>query len=149
MRHLIRKLRALGSFGLAWAVGFAAFAGVAMLAISVADPSSIDADQSPFAIAAAMGFVGLVSGVAFGAVLGFAEKRKKILELSVMRVAAWGAIGAAALPLLTGMQDKLAIITSPLGALFAAGTVAAVKRLERRDMERLETPRLSSNQLSS
>ena len=120
-----------------------------MLAIWVADPSSIDANESPFAIASAMGFVGLVSGVAFGAVLGFAEKRKKILELSVMRVAAWGALGAAALPLLTGMQDKLAILTSPLGALFAAGTVAAVKRLERREGEFLDGTRAAFKQLTS
>lgn len=77
-----------------------------------------------------VGFVGLVSGVCFGLLLSFAESRRTIVDLSLIRVAIWGILGSAALPLLTGMQNHLILFTCPLGAAFAAATVAIARRAE-------------------
>lgn len=43
-----------------------------------------------------------------------------------------GLMGSAALPLLTTMQNSVLLNTVPLGALFAAATVALARRADRK-----------------
>ena len=102
--------------------------------IGIVDPDSIDPGEEPIRIGAIVGLLGLISGLAFASVLAFTERHKKLIHLSLTRVAVWGMIGGAAFPLLTTMVDKLALITGGLGALFAAGTVAIARSAERREV---------------
>ena len=88
------------------------------------------AGESPFVIAPIVRLIGFVSGVGFGIILSFAERRKTILELSLSRVAMWGILGSAALPLLTGMENTLIFVVCPLGAVFASVSVAIARKAE-------------------
>ncbi len=119
--------------GLTWGTLWAAIGYAVALVIGVIDSHSIDPGERPIVMGAIIGFVGLVSGVAFGILLSFAESRKTIRDLSLRRVAMWGILGSAALPLLTGMQDGLVFVTFPLGAAFATASVAIARRAELHD----------------
>jgi len=132
MNTVLRRLRGVIGVGLTWGVMWAALTVALGLVMRFTIPGSIDPGEGELLIGAMVGFVGLVSGVCFGLLLSFAEKRKTIVDLSLVRVAIWGILGSAALPLLTGMQDKLILITCPLGAVFAAGTVAMARSGELR-----------------
>lgn len=133
MNPLLRKLRGVMGIGLTWGILWAAIAAAVGLVIRITIPGSFDPGDA--GIPLAMGVVGFVSGVGFGILLSFAESRKTILDLSLSRVAMWGVLGSAALPLLTGMEDKLLFLTCPLGAIFAAGSLAIARRAELRDSD--------------
>lgn len=124
--------------GVTWAVGWAIVMFIIGSIIGVVDPDSIDAGEEPWRMAAIVAFVGFLSGTAFAAIFASAERRRKIRELSVLRSAVWGALGGAVLPLLTSMNDSILTNTMPLGALFAAGTVAIARRAALREPEPLE-----------
>lgn len=143
MRSLLHKLRGLMGIGLTWGVSWAAIGTVVALVIGVVDPTSLDPGESILGMGLAVGGLGLVSGVGFGVVLAFTEKQKMLVELSLPRVALWGALGAAAFPLLTSMNDILVFVTCPLGALFAASSVAIARAATVRDSE--SAPLLSSD----
>ena len=61
--------------------------------------------------------------------LALLERHKTVAQLSLLRVALWGAIAAAAFPLLTARVDQI-LWLSPIGALLAAGSVAMARRAE-------------------
>ena len=62
----------------------------------------------------------------------------ELLAPKARRAALWGALGGAALPLLTTMNDSVLVNTIPLGAIFAASTVAIVRRAALREAEQVE-----------
>jgi fucose permease len=132
MKRFLRKLRGVLGTGLTWGVLWAAIGLAVGLIIGVADPDSIDPGEEPVVIAGFVGIVGFVSGVTFGTILSIAEGRKSILDLSLSRAALWGILGSAVLPLVAGKIDQL-IITCPLGALFAMGSVAIARRAQLHD----------------
>lgn len=137
MTSFLRKLRGIVSIGLTWGTlwGFLMF--LTGLIIGIVDPDSIDPGESPVVIGAILGGMGLVCGALFGILLSVAERRKTIAELSVVRAGVWGAIAAAA-PLLLGPgPNGMVVILCPLGAAFAAGSVALARRADRREPERL------------
>lgn len=133
MNNLFRKLRGLMGIGLTWGTLWALITATVGLVIGVTVPGSIDPGENPIVMGAIVGLIGLVSGVGFGIILSFAEGRKTILELSLSRAAMWGILGAAALPLLTGMENKLLFIVCPLGAVFASVSVAIARKTELHD----------------
>ena len=130
MKTLFRKLRGAVGIGLTWGILWAVIGYSVSLVIGFFDPDSIDPGESPMFLGAILGVVGFVSGVAFGAVLSLIERKKTILDLSLSRVAIWGIIGSAALPLLTSMNNSLILFTCPLGAVFAAASVAIGRKGE-------------------
>lgn len=149
MNNLLRKLRGMLGMGLTWAVGWTIVMFMIGTIISIVDPDSIDPGEEPWRMAGIIALAGFLSGAAFAAIFASAERRRKIRELSVLRSAFWGALGGAALPLLTSVNDSVLSTTMPLGALFAASTVAIARRAALREpegTERLtaddETPRL-------
>ena len=87
-----------------------------------------------------MGIYGLVSGIGFGALLSIGEGRKTILDLTLGRVAVWGVLGSALVPLLflsmfeggTSVADILGamLTTACLGGTFAPGSVAIARRAQ-------------------
>ena len=50
------------------------------------------------------------------------------------RVAAWGVVGGALVPLLTDVANSQVIWTSPLGAVLATSALAIARRAERRQL---------------
>ena len=93
-------------------------------------------------VAAIWAVWGVVSGAAFAIALAIAERRRNLAELSTLRVAIWGAVGANFLPLgyfavvLTQKSDVallgpfaiVASVCTMLGAGAAAGTLALARR---------------------
>jgi hypothetical protein len=86
---------------------------------------------------------GAVSGAAFAVVLMIAERRHSLAELSMLRIATWGAIGAAVVPVAFlamalaeyGLEDVAWVRTAlviglaaGLGAVCAIGTLALARR---------------------
>ena len=130
MKPFLRKLR--GALGIAatWGVSWAAIGAALSIIVGIVDPPSIDAGEGPLRIGAIFAAVGAISGFAFGLVMSFAERRRSS-ELSIGRAALWGALGAAALPLLTTMNNSILIFVGPLGAAFAAASVALARRSSR------------------
>ena len=86
---------------------------------------------------------GAVSGAAFAVVLMIAERRHSLAELSMLRIASWGAIGAAVVPVAFlamalaeyGLEDVAWVrsalvigLATGLGAVCAIGTLALARR---------------------
>ena len=129
MTTLLRRLRGLLGVGLSWAILWALVIFAIGTVIGIFDPASIDAGEEPWRMALTIvAPVGFVSGLLFGGLLMGAEGKKSIRELSLWRVALWGAIGGALLPLLTPMNDAVLFNTVPLGAIASTLTVALARR---------------------
>ena len=123
--------------GITWAVGWAILMFIIGNIIGLIDPTQIDEGEEPWRLALMVGTVGLISGSVFALIFSSAERRKRIRDLSVLRASFWGALGGAALPLLTTMNDAVLFNTVPLGAIFAASTVAIARRAALREPEEL------------
>jgi hypothetical protein len=127
MKGFLRRRRGIIGTGLAWAVGgIAAFSG--LLALRGA-PWEIILTSIPTGA-----WMGFVCGSAFAGILIVTERRRKLEDLSLRRVALWGAIGGF---LVTGAVNLLfagalfwpAIVTvSLLSSGLASGTVAVAKK---------------------
>jgi nitrate/nitrite transporter NarK len=138
MTNLLRMLRGMLGMGITWAVGWAMVMFLIGTIIGIVDPDSIDPGEEPWRMAGVIAVVGFLSGTAFAAIFASAERRRKIRDLSVLRSAFWGALGGAVLPLVTSMNDAVLANTMPLGALFAATTVAIARRAALREPEQLD-----------
>ncbi len=142
MNKLLRKLRGLAGVGLTWGTLWAGIGAGIGLVIGVVRPEVWESTNPILEWAIGMGLYGLVSGVGFGSLLSFGEGRKTILDLSLGRVAAWGILGSAAVPLLFGMLGTFdldtttadvvgaMLVTGFLGGTFAPGAVAIARRAE-------------------
>lgn len=80
----LRRVRGAVGMGLTWAI---VWAPVAVLIGLIVDPTDSMDEMWPM-IGALPGFLG---GVVFSAVLGFAANRRKLSDLSIRKVALWGA----------------------------------------------------------
>jgi hypothetical protein len=138
MGELLRKLRGLMGVGLTWGILWAMVVAAIGVVIGVVDPDSIDPGESPLIAGAIVGFQGFVAGVGFGILLSFAETRKTILDLSLIRVAIWGLLASVALPFLTGMPIGMLWFVCLLGAASASASVAIARRSELLEPERRE-----------
>lgn len=128
MNDLVRRLRGALGIGVTWGVLWAAIGLVLGFVVGVVRPDQIDAGEGPGKVAAVLGLVGFLSGLGFSALIAVAERRRTIRELSLGRVALWGLLGAAAIPLLTGADASVGLITGPMGALFATTSVVTARR---------------------
>ena len=134
MKPWLKRVRAAGAMGLMWA---AVWAPVGVLVGLVIDPRGA-MDEMWFLV---FGYPGLLGGVVFSGVLAMQERKRRVTELSVPRVGAWGAVAGllvGTLPFLLGTATGRV----PLGALFgavvgsttllsalsAAGTVAIARK---------------------
>ena len=134
MRQWPRRVRGALLMGLTWAV---VWGPIAVLVGLLVDPDG-SMDEMWVAIGALPGFVG---GVVFATVLGIAARRRRIGELSLSRVAAWGAAAGllvGVLPFLVGEPDTerplwlLALVVVGAITLLSAGSAAASLALARR-----------------
>jgi hypothetical protein len=135
--------------GITWGVGWAIVLFIIGTIIGVVDPDSIDPGEEPWRMAGLVGGVGFLSGVVFTGLFSWIENRKSLRNLSVTRAAIWGALGGAALPLLTTMNDVVIFNTMPLGAIFAASTVAIARRAALREPEAVDLLEPTTRRLPS
>jgi hypothetical protein len=112
MKPWLKRIRAAGVMGLMWA---AVWAPVGVLVGLVIDPHGA-MDEMWFLV---FGYPGFLGGVVFSGVLAMRERKRRVDELSVRRVGAWGAVAGllvGTLPFLLGTPTGRV----PLGALFGA-----------------------------
>jgi hypothetical protein len=114
--------------GITWAVLWALIFFLIGTIIGVVDPDSIDPGEEPHRIAGIGAIFGFISGLFFSALLATGDRHKKIRDLSMGRAALWGLLGTAAFPLLTPVDNSMALIFGPIGAALAAGMVAVAKK---------------------
>jgi len=137
-----RRVRGLLGVGVTWGISWAGIGAIVGLVAGVVSPDAGTLANAVFEWAVGMGLYGFVSGVGFGEVLATVERRKALADLSLPRVATWGVLGSAAVPLLFGLlgtfepgtttKDVLEamLLTSFLGGTFAAASVAVARRAE-------------------
>jgi hypothetical protein len=133
----LRRIRGALLMGLIWAV---VWAPLGLLVGMIVDP---DGSMDEPWIAAGT-YPGFIAGVLFSIVLGIAARRRRLEDLSMRRVTAWGALAGGvlgALPFLLGdvnpnVNAGLLITifmsaTTLLSAGSAAGSLALARRAER------------------
>jgi hypothetical protein len=126
--NVVRRIRGAIGIGVKWGVLWAAIGALTVVLIGLFRPGDIDAGEGPSRAAAVFALVGFLSGLGFAGLLSLAERRRTIHELSLARVALWGFLGAALIPILMGADRSMGFITGSLGALFAAASVATARR---------------------
>lgn len=96
-----RRLRGIVGTALVWAVAWTV-GGVAVTIgalLARTSPSTLRFWITALTSASVIWTIwGGVSGAAFASVLAIAERRRRVADLSMRRVAAWGALGGAAVP---------------------------------------------------
>lgn len=118
----LRRVRAAVGMGITWAVAWALLGlGIELVHNIWPNPIGALVDIWPAALALPAFF----GGLAFSAVLGIAGRHRRFDELSLPRIAAWGALGGVLLGLIPG-----ALVAAGSGSVAeAAAVVGAVTLL--------------------
>lgn len=127
MNKIVGDIRRLLGIGLIWGILWAALAIIIGTVIGVIRPDDIDPGEEPIVLAPMIGLVGFSCGAVFGSLLSIVERRKTIRELPLVRVAMWGILVSAALPLVMGKGIPEMLVTGPVGAVSAMASVAIVQ----------------------
>lgn len=137
MKKWLRRIRAAFVMGLVWAI---VWAPVGIFIGMIVDPDG-SMDEPWVLVGTLPGFLG---GVVFSAVLGIAARRRRLNELSLLRVGAWGAVAGLLVGLLPFVLGDLnprvpvwlpVVVTGSvtlLSAVSAAASLALARRAERR-----------------
>jgi hypothetical protein len=131
----LRKIRGILSMAVLWSAGFVAFWFLLGTIIRLVDPPSIDPGEGPFEMAPLFAALGAIAGTVFGVTLSLGERKRTLAELKLSRMALWGAIGGAAMPLVLGKPLGNLAVFAPLGALLATGSLALARRAMRTELE--------------
>ncbi|MBM4188860.1 MAG: hypothetical protein FJ206_16265 [Gemmatimonadetes bacterium] len=127
----MRRIRGAIGIGLAWAAAWFG-AGMALLLVV-----GIGAADVPFPLF--FGLLGFLAGATFSGLLGVLARRRRFDQLSLPRVAAWGALGGVLLAgvvyLSAGPGAEL-LVLGPVfalaGAISATATLALARGEDRR-----------------
>ena len=134
---LLRRLRGIIGAAISWAVIWLPV-GIVLLLVRPANSAAQN-----LRLLTVWELWGACSGVVFAIVLAVAERNHILSELSLMRVTAWGAVGAIALPIfltvaarlrwtLTASDWLLAAIVLGVGATLGAVCAAVTFSLAQR-----------------
>lgn len=105
----LRRLRGAVGIGLTWAVGAALVGGGIELIHNIwPNPLGAAFDIWP----AVLAYPALLGGMAFSAVLGIAGRRRRFDELSVARMALWGATGGVLVSLVPAALVGVGLATT-------------------------------------
>jgi hypothetical protein len=141
MKKWLRRIRAALLMGLTWAV---VWLPAGLLLGLVLDPDgSMD---EPWIVVGT--YPGFLAGVVFSIVLGIAARRRKLDDLSVAKVAGWGAVAGliiGSLPFVLGDQGPdakrvwllpVVVISSItlLSAVSAAGSLVLARKSAKREL---------------
>jgi peptidoglycan/LPS O-acetylase OafA/YrhL len=138
MKAFLRRLRGVVKTGLMWAVGSVAFFSGFLALVGRSDGILI---SIPYF--ASFGFI--VGGV-FAGILSMTERHRRLEDLSLRRVALWGAIGGLLVTVAFNLVNAgtvywQALLTiSLLSAGLSSGTVALAKRADRKLIEGDDEP---------
>ena len=138
MKGFLRRLRGIIGTALTWAVGFVAFFGLTR--ILAGDWSVLSASG-----VTSLAIVGFLMGSVFSGILILIEGRRSLLDLSLKRVALWGAVGSLmVLGVFTLLSGTIAWDIW-VGAILAtaglsSGSVALAQRSERTLLEADDEP---------
>jgi len=139
---MFRRIRGLLGTGVTWGTLWAGIGAAVGAVIGFISPELWAVGNPVLDWAVGMGLYGLVSGIGFGTVLTLTEGRHTLRDLSLPRVAVWGVLGSAAVPVLFGALGmfpmsttawdviQAMLLTSVLGGTFAPGAVAIARRAE-------------------
>lgn len=127
MNQLPGPARGVLGIGLTWGTLWAVLAVSAIPVIGAVDPAQIDQGEGPRDLVSLIGLAGFICGLAFSSLLFIAEQRRTILGLPLIRVAIWGSLVSAAVPLVMGKGIPEMLVTVPLGAVSAMVSVAVVR----------------------
>lgn len=124
-----RRIRGATGMGLIWAL---AWFGAGMILLLIVGP---DAADVPFPLF--FGLLGFLAGLTFSGILALFDGRRRIEEMSLPRLAAWGAAGGLLLATVFSVAAGLATELIGLGPIFAlagaasaAGSLALARRGE-------------------
>jgi hypothetical protein len=131
MNEILRKLRGMVGVAATWGLAWGAIFATIGLVIWVFDPDSIGPGDDPLLVVRIGATYGLITGASFGVLLGLAERNRSIADLSLARVALWGAVAASVFPLVSPANNAMLVFLCPIGAGLAAGSIALAKRAER------------------
>jgi len=131
MRTGLQRIRGAIGIGLMWAAAWAAVGGVPRWVLGI---------ETDAPLPLVFGLFGLLAGTSFSAILAVTEGRRSFDQLSLPRVAAWGALGGAMLAALfaratsLGWGDLLALAATlaVASALCASGSLALARRAGER-----------------
>lgn len=142
MKTWLRRIRAAVGMGLTWAIGWA-LVGFGIEEIHNVWPNPLGSlvDIWP----AALAYPAFFGGLFFSTVLGIAGRRRRFDELSLPRVAAWGALGglvlglfpAALVPMGAVSVAEAAVVVGTvtlLTAFSASGTLMLARKAEDREL---------------
>jgi len=129
MRKWMRRARGAIGIGLTWA---ATWFGAGIIFMVAAAPHP----ENPFFVA--WGVFGFIAGVTFAGIFGIIERQRGIDQLSLPRVAGWGALGGLSLAVIVQLAGLVGpfLLVGPLFALAGAGCAAATLVLARKGDER-------------
>jgi hypothetical protein len=125
----MRRIRGAIGIGLTWGAAWFA-AGLVFMLVAAPHP------ENPFFVA--WGVLGFVAGLTFAGLLGIIERRRGVDQLSLKRVAGWGAAGGLTLAVIVqvaGLSGDF-LLLAPLFALAGAGCAAGTLALARNGDER-------------
>jgi hypothetical protein len=128
MKKLLRWIRGALGIGVTWAALWMVFGVLLVIVARIVRPHDVGPGEGLSEVLPVLAIVGLLSGLGFAAFLSVAERRRKLHELSLGRVALWGLLGSAAIPLVLGTDGSMGWLTGLLGATFATGSVALARR---------------------
>jgi len=145
---VIRRLRAVLSIAVLWALAWLPIGGVLALYASSRPPQPSDLISRPVSMPLFLTvwtIWGGLSGSLFAVVLGVGERRRGLSDLSVARTAAWGALGSMTVPAALLALDmirapislrlydwRVPLLALSLSALLGAGCAAATLALAQR-----------------
>lgn len=132
MKKWLRRIRGALGMGLIWALAWFA-AGMVLLLIVGPDAADV-----PFPLG--FGLLGFLAGVTFSGVLGIAEGRRSLDQMSLPRFAGWGAVGGLLLSglfvLAAGLAGKVVLVLGPVFGLSSAACAAGSLVLARMGEDR-------------
>jgi hypothetical protein len=129
MKGLLKRLRGVIKTGLTWAIGWTGLYGVALSGFAVfggVEGWELFGILGSFFIVSAVGFI---AGSSFAAILSIVERRKRLEDLSLWRIAVWGGLGGILLAAVLGVDYMNPVgLFTVLGVGSATGTVALARR---------------------
>ena len=140
MKGFLRRLRGIIGTGLTWAVGWMGLIGLVVFPVLALLGNPVSADFGLYLKnVLIVGVGGFITGTAFGVVLTALEHRKKLQDLSLLRIAIWGGIGGLVLAAINGPAANGSfvgpiIVFTILGVGSATGSVALAKKAHQKDL---------------
>jgi hypothetical protein len=102
----VRKLMGAIRVSLAWQPLWWLLWALFSILIFVLQPETLDPGEG-IAMVKIFGLIGLASGAAFALLLASIESGRNIRDLSTGRIAIWGILGTATVPLVVGKYDQI------------------------------------------